>query len=386
MEEIEFEQEVNEEKLDPSLTTVEKYLEKIGETPLLTKEQEIELAKKMEEQREKLTELAIKAVGIIKDNQELLALFKREKIYKSLTNFKANLNKIIKIADFLEQKKGEISRIRFYENREEWEKILEEIEKTTFTYKRYKRKMMKANLRLVVSFAKKYTGKGISFPDLIQEGNIGLSRAVDKFDYKCERRFSTYASWWIRQSLRRAIIDQSQTIRLPVHVAYLLRKLSKVSRELEQELKREPTIEEIAKQANISPEKIRETMGITRNAVSFDTLVGENKDVPLIDFIPNSSIPPPVYKFTLDTLKEEVRELLGKVVKDKREMEILKLRFGLEEKGGYSLREIGKKYGVSRERIRQIQKRALNRLRIPAEKRGLRSYLQLLNALRAELQ
>jgi len=386
VEEIEFEQEVNEEKLDPSLTTVEKYLEKIGETPLLTKEQEIELAKKMEEQREKLTELAIKAVGIIKDNQELLALFKREKIYKSLTNFKANLNKIIKIADFLEQKKDEISRIRFYENREEWEKILEEIEKTTFTYKRYKRKMMKANLRLVVSFAKKYTGKGISFPDLIQEGNIGLSRAVDKFDYKCERRFSTYASWWIRQSLRRAIIDQSQTIRLPVHVAYLLRKLSKVSRELEQELKREPTIEEIAKQANISPEKIRETMGITRNAVSFDTLVGENKDVPLIDFIPNSSIPPPVYKFTLDTLKEEVRELLGKVVKDKREMEILKLRFGLEEKGGYSLREIGKKYGVSRERIRQIQKRALNRLRIPAEKRGLRSYLQLLNALRAELQ
>jgi len=386
VEEIEFEQEVNEEKLNPSLTTVEKYLEKIGETPLLTKEQEIELAKKMEEQREKLTELVIKAVGIIKDNQELLALFKREKIYKSLTNFKANLNKIIKIADFLEQKKDEISRIRFYENREEWEKILEEIEKTTFTYKRYKRKMMKANLRLVVSFAKKYTGKGIPFPDLIQEGNIGLSRAVDKFDYKCERRFSTYASWWIRQSLRRAIIDQSQTVRLPVHVAYLLRKLSKVSRELEQELKREPTIEEIAKQANISPEKIRETMGITRNAVSFDTLVGENKDVPLIDFIPNSSIPPPVYRFTLDTLKEEVRELLGKVVKDKREMEILKLRFGLEEKGGYSLREIGKKYGVSRERIRQIQKRALNRLRIPAEKRGLRSYLQLLDALRAELQ
>jgi len=355
VEEIEFEQEVNEEKLDPSLTTVEKYLEKIGETPLLTKEQEIELAKKMEEQREKLTELVTKAVGIIKDNQELLALFKREKIYKSLTNFKANLNKIIKIADFLEQKKDEISRIRFYENREEWEEILEEIEKTTFTYKRYKRKMMKANLRLVVSFAKKYTGKGIPFPDLIQEGNIGLSRAVDKFDYKCERRFSTYASWWIRQSLRRAIIDQSQTIRLPVHVAYLLRKLSKVARELEQELKREPTIEEIAKQANISPEKIRVTMGISRIAISFDSLVGENMDVALIDFIPNSSIPPPVYKFTLDTLKGEVRELLGKMVKDKREMEILKLRFELEEKRVYSLREIGKKYGVSRERIRQIQ-------------------------------
>ncbi|MEA1964123.1 MAG: sigma factor-like helix-turn-helix DNA-binding protein, partial [Candidatus Aerophobetes bacterium] len=133
-------------------------------------------------------------------------------------------------------------------------------------------------------------------------------------------------------------------------------------------------------------EKTRETMEINRNTVSLDTLVGENKDVPLIDFIPNSSIPPPVYRLTLDTLKEEVRELLEKAVKDKREMEILKLRFGLEEKREDSLREIGKKYGVSRERIRQIQERALNRLRIPAEKRGLRSYLQLLDALRSELQ
>jgi len=380
---MELEKEIKKENISSSSTTVEKYLEKIGETPLLTKEQEMELAKKMGEQREKLRELIIKVVDIIKNNQELLALFKeKKKIYKSLTNFKTNLNKIIKIADFLKQKKDEICKIRFNGNREEWEKILEEIEKTVLTYKMYKKKMMKANLRLVVSFAKKYTGKSISFLDLIQEGNIGLSRAADKFDYKCNRRFSTYASWWIRQSLKRAIIDQPQIIRLPAHVAYILKKLSKVSRELEQELKREPTIEEIAGRINVSPKKIKETMGISRNIVSFDTLVGENKDIPLIDFIPNSSIPPPVYRFTLDTLKEEVRELLEKVVKDKREMEILKLRFGLEEKGGYSLREIGKKYGVSRERIRQIQERALSRLRIPAEKRGLRSYLQLLDALR----
>jgi len=383
---MELEKEIKKENISSSSTTVEKYLEKIGETPLLTKEQEMELAKKMGEQREKLRELIIKVVDIIKNNQELLALFKeKKKIYKSLTNFKTNLNKIIKIADFLKQKKDEICKIRFNGNREEWGKILEEIEKTVLTYKMYKKKMMKANLRLVVSFAKKYTGKSISFLDLIQEGNIGLSRAADKFDYKCNRRFSTYASWWIRQSLKRAIIDQPQIIRLPAHVAYILKKLSKVSRELEQELKREPTIEEIAGRINVSPKKIKETMGISRNIVSFDTLVGENKDIPLIDFIPNSSIPPPVYRFTLDTLKEEVRELLEKVVKDKREMEILKLRFGLEEKGGYSLREIGKKYGVSRERIRQIQERALSRLRIPAEKRGLRSYLQLLDALRTNL-
>jgi len=383
---MELEKEIKKENISSSSTTVEKYLEKIGETPLLTKEQEMELAKKMGEQREKLRELIIKVVDIIKNNQELLALFKeKKKIYKSLTNFKTNLNKIIKIADFLKQKKDEICKIRFNGNREEWGKILEEIEKTVLTYKMYKKKMMKANLRLVVSFAKKYTGKSISFLDLIQEGNIGLSRAADKFDYKCNRRFSTYASWWIRQSLKRAIIDQPQIIRLPAHVAYILKKLSKVSRELEQELKREPTIEEIAGRINVSPKKIKETMGISQNIVSFDTLVGENKDIPLIDFIPNSSIPPPVYRFTLDTLKEEVRELLEKVVKDKREMEILKLRFGLEEKGGYSLREIGKKYGVSRERIRQIQERALSRLRIPAEKRGLRSYLQLLDALRTNL-
>ncbi|MEA1963603.1 MAG: sigma-70 family RNA polymerase sigma factor, partial [Candidatus Aerophobetes bacterium] len=271
MEEIELEKETNEEKLNSSLTTVEKYLKKIGKTPLLTKEEEIELGKKLEEQREKLAELTIRAVDIIKKNRELLALFKREKAYKSLTSFKASLNKIIKIADFLEQKKDEISRIRFDEDREEWKKILKEIERTTLTYKMYKKKMMEANLRLVVSFAKKYTGRGISFPDLIQEGNIGLSRAVDKFDYKCGRRFSTYASWWIRQSLRRVIVDQSQTVRAPVHIAHLLKKLSKISRELEQELKREPTVEEIASQANISPEKTRETMEINRNTVSLDT-------------------------------------------------------------------------------------------------------------------
>ncbi|MCD6575390.1 sigma-70 family RNA polymerase sigma factor, partial [Candidatus Aerophobetes bacterium] len=194
---------------------------------------------------------------------------------------------------------------------------------------------------------------------------------------------STYASWWIRQSLSRAITDQAKAIRIPVHIAHLIKKLTLISRKLEQKLKREPTPEEIAKEAKIPPEKIKKALGLSQDIVSFETPVGEEKDTPMIDFIANPTIPPPVYEVTLDMLKKDVRELLEKVVKDPRELKILKLRFGLEGPT-YSLREIGKRYGVSRERIRQIEERALKRLRAPAEEKGLRGYLELLDFIRSQ--
>lgn len=375
-----------EEQVSP-LGTIESYLEGIGKTPLLTKEEERKLAKRIKEGKQKLIQLMTEAADIINKNRELLSLFQKGgRLFKNFGDPDRNPDKVREMVDFLEHKLSKIDRIESDQDKKKIRQILKEAVKVKSACEADRKKMMEANLRLVVSFAKKYTGRGVSLSDLIQEGNIGLSRAVDKFDYKCGKRFSTYASWWIRQALSRTIADQSRTIRLPVHIAHLLRKLSRVSRQLEQKLKREPTPEEIAEQVDFPPEKIRQTLGISQTTVSIDKPMGEEKDSSMIEFISNTNIPPPVYKLAIDMLKEEVRKLLEKVVKDRRELGILKLRFDLEEKGDYSLREVGKKYGVSRERIRQIQERALKRLRAPAEERGLRGYLELLDSLRAEMQ
>ena len=381
------EETVHTEEQDSSLSTIGSYLEGIGKTPLLTKEEERELAKRIKEGKQKLIQLMRGSSDIINKNRELLVLFQKGgKLSKNFGDLDRNPDKVREMVDFLEHELPKMEKIVSDRDKRKIKQILKEAVKVKSSCEADRKKMMEANLRLVVSFAKKYTGRGVSLSDLIQEGNIGLSRAVDKFDYECEKRFSTYASWWIRQALSRTIADQSRTIRLPVHIAYLLRRLSRVSRQLEQKLKREPTPEEIAEQVDFSPEKIRQMLGISQTTVSIDKPVGEEKNSSMIEFVSNTSIPPPVYKLAVDMLKEGVRELLEKVVKDPRELEILKLRFDLEEKGDYSLRQIGKKYGVSRERIRQIQERALKRLRAPAEERGLRGYLELLNSLRAEMQ
>lgn len=381
------EETVHTEEQDSSLSTIGSYLEGIGKTPLLTKEEERELAKRIKEGKQKLIQLMRGSSDIINKNRELLVLFQKGgKLSKNFGDLDRNPDKVREMVDFLEHELPKMEKIASDRDKRKIKQILKEAVKVKSSCEADRKKMMEANLRLVVSFAKKYTGRGVSLSDLIQEGNIGLSRAVDKFDYKCEKRFSTYASWWIRQALSRTIADQSRTIRLPVHIAYLLRRLSRVSRQLEQKLKREPTPEEIAEQVDFSPEKIRQMLGVRQTTVSIDKPMGEEKNSSMIEFVSNTSIPPPVYKLAVDMLKEGVRELLEKVVKDPRELEILKLRFDLEEKGDYSLRQIGKKYGVSRERIRQIQERALKRLRAPAEERGLRGYLELLNSLRAEMQ
>lgn len=378
---------IHAEEQVSSLSTIESYLEGIGKTPLLTKEEERKLAKRMKEGKQKLIQLMTEAADIINKNRELLALFQKGgRLLKNFGDPDRNPDKVREMVDFLEHQLSKIDRIESDQDKKKIRQILKEAVKVKSACEADRKKMMEANLRLVVSFAKKYTGRGVSLSDLIQEGNIGLSRAVDKFDYKCGKRFSTYASWWIRQALSRTIADQSRTIRLPVHIAHLLRKLSRVSRQLEQKLKREPTPEEIAEQVDFPPEKIRQTLGISQTTVSIDKPMGEEKGSSMIEFISNTNIPPPVYKLAVDMLKEEVRKLLERVVKDRRELGILKLRFDLEEKGDYSLREVGKKYGVSRERIRQIQERALKRLRAPAEERGLRGYLELLDSLRAEMQ
>lgn len=390
MEHSEYRGEIKEKKMEGRRglfsNTVEDYLEGIGKTPLLSREEERELAKRIKKGKDKSIKLFKEAIYLIKKDSELFTLFKKtEKEREILDNPRESLDEVREVFDYLRREKKEINSIKSSSNKEKMQQIMKKLEKVRGEHEASKKQMIEANLRLVVSFAKKYAKRGVSLSDLIQEGNIGLSRAVDKFDYKCNKRFSTYASWWIRQALSRTIADQSRTIRLPIHIVHLLRKVSRVSRQLEQELRRGPTPEEIAERVKLSPQKIKEALGITQSTISFDKPVGEDKDTAMIDFIPNSTIPSPAYKLILGMLRKEVRGLLEKVVKNPRELEILKLRFGLEERD-YSLREIGKKYGVSRERIRQIQERSLSRLRAPAEEKGLRGYLELLDNLRANLQ
>lgn len=334
---LDDEDEVEVEKIDLSVPEgvsvedpVRMYLKEIGKVPLLSADEEIELAQKME-----AGSVAVEKIPLLKE-------------------------RLAETGD--EQEKEEIQA--------EIKALQLDVDRGSDAKKR----LAEANLRLVVSIAKRYVGRGMLFLDLIQEGNLGLIKAVEKFDYRKGYKFSTYATWWIRQAITRAIADQARTIRIPVHMVETINKLIRVSRQLLQELGREPTPEEIAEEMKMPVERVREILKISQEPVSLETPIGEEEDSHLGDFIKDDNVPVPADAATFTLLKEQLEEVLGTLTE--REQKVLTLRFGLEDGRARTLEEVGKEFNVTRERIRQIEAKALLKLRHPSRSRKLKDYLE----------
>ena len=333
---VDDEDEIEVEKIDLSVPDgvsiedpVRMYLKEIGKVPLLSAEEEIELAKNMEAGAE-----AKEKIAILKSREENATEEELAEIKEEIKNLQKDLDA------------GDEA----------------------------KKRLAEANLRLVVSIAKRYVGRGMLFLDLIQEGNLGLIKAVEKFDYRKGYKFSTYATWWIRQAITRAIADQARTIRIPVHMVETINKLIRVSRQLLQELGREPSPEEIAAEMNMPVERVREILKISQEPVSLETPIGEEEDSHLGDFIQDDNVPVPADAAAFTLLKEQLEEVLGTLTE--REQKVLTLRFGLEDGRARTLEEVGKEFNVTRERIRQIEAKALRKLRHPSRSRKLKDYLE----------
>ena len=315
----------------------------------------------------------LEALGVVVVNDNDPASAEPEPVENAVDDLDLSVPEGISIDDPVRMYLKEIGKVPLLTAEEEVE-IAKKLETGTPEEKEEaKRKLSEANLRLVVSIAKRYVGRGMLFLDLIQEGNLGLIKAVEKFDYRKGFKFSTYATWWIRQAITRAIADQARTIRIPVHMVETINKLIRVSRQLLQEYGREPTPEEIAKEMNISEAKVREIIKIAQEPVSLETPIGEEEDSHLGDFIPDDDAPAPAEAASFALMKEQLLEVLDTLTP--REEKVLRLRFGLDDGHQRTLEEVGREFNVTRERIRQIEAKALRKLRHPSRSKKLRDYI-----------
>jgi RNA polymerase primary sigma factor len=347
----------------PTNDPVRMYLKEIGKVPLLTAAQEVDLARRIE-----AGEFSTALMSVVGDDEKV-----------DQKRFRTICDRVVAIRDHQLEHFGKVEGLgrerisRSYRPKTR-DALLDFLRRVERDGQLAKKKLIEANLRLVVSIAKRYVGRGMLFLDLIQEGNLGLIRAVEKFDYSKGYKFSTYATWWIRQAITRAIADQARTIRIPVHMVETINKLVRIQRQLLQDLGREPTPEEIGKQMGIPAEKVREILKVSQEPVSLETPIGEEEDSHLGDFIEDSDAVVPVDAASFILLQEQLEGVLHTL--SEREKKVIQLRFGLLDGHPRTLEEVGREFGVTRERIRQIESKTLSKLRHPSRSQKLRDYLE----------